>query len=37
MRSARIIYKNEDAGVLSQLDDGTFTFQYYKKWLDDIS
>lgn len=37
MRSAKILYKNEEAGVLSQLDDGTFTFQYHKKWVDDIS
>jgi HipA-like protein len=37
MRSARILYKNEEAGILTQLDDGTFTFQYNKSWLEDVS
>jgi serine/threonine-protein kinase HipA len=37
MRSARIIYKNEEAGILKQLDDGTFTFQYHKTWVEDDS
>ena len=37
MRSARIIYKNEEAGILKQLDDGSFTFQYHQSWVDDVS
>jgi HipA-like protein len=35
MRKAKIVYKNEDAGVLSQHDDGSFTFQYHDSWMAD--
>lgn len=28
MRKARIYYKNEEAGLLTQHDDGSFTFRY---------
>jgi serine/threonine-protein kinase HipA len=37
MRSAKIVYKNQEAGVLRQLDDGTFEFHYHKNWLEDNS
>jgi len=37
MRSARVLYKNEEAGVLTQLDDGSFEFSYHKKWVNDAS
>lgn len=37
MRSAKILYKNEEAGLLRQLDDGTFEFQYHKNWIEDNS
>ena len=37
MRSAKILYKNQEAGVLRQLDDGTFEFQYDANWLNDSS
>src|SRR4051812_7331843 len=37
MRSAAVIYKGEEAGVLRQLDDGTFTFTYHDSWLQDNS
>lgn len=37
MRSARILYKNEEAGILSQLDDGSFTFVYHENWIADNS
>jgi serine/threonine-protein kinase HipA len=37
MRRVRILYKNEEAGVLAQLDDGTFTFIYDDHWINDIS
>ncbi|MEX0995934.1 MAG: HipA N-terminal domain-containing protein [Flavobacteriaceae bacterium] len=37
MRSARILYKNEEAGVLKQLDDGSFVFQYHKDWVENLS
>jgi HipA-like protein len=33
MRSAKILYKNEEAGILRQLDDGTFEFQYNINWF----
>jgi hypothetical protein len=28
MRKAKILYKDEEAGVLTQHDDGSFTFNY---------
>ncbi len=34
MRKARILYKDEVAGMLTQHDDGTFTFKYNDNWLD---
>ena len=37
MRNARILYKYEEAGVLTQLDDGSFEFRYHKPWVDDPS
>jgi HipA-like protein len=37
MRSARILYKNQPAGVLIQRDDGSFEFRYYPNWVDDPS
>ncbi len=35
MRSAKIYYKNEEAGLLIQHDDGSFTFRYSNLWLAD--
>jgi serine/threonine-protein kinase HipA len=35
MRHAKILYKNEDAGVLTQHDDGAFTFCYHDTWIAD--
>ena len=35
MRTARILFKNEEAGILTQHDDGSFTFKYDKAWIDD--
>lgn len=37
MRAAKIFFKGQEAGVLSQQDDGTFTFQYNLAWVDDRS
>jgi HipA-like protein len=37
MRSAKILYKNVEAGILQQLDDGSFEFQYNENWLEDTS
>jgi len=35
MRKARILYKDEDAGILVQHEDGTFTFRYNDVWMSD--
>ena len=33
MRKARVFYKNEEAGELRQLDNGSFEFLYLDSWL----
>ena len=35
MRKATILYKAEPAGILSQLDNGSFHFSYLETWLED--
>ena len=35
MRQAIILYKDEEAGILTQHDDGSFTFRYYDTWISD--
>lgn len=35
MRKAKILYKDEEAGVLTQHDDGSFTFHYHDSWMTD--
>jgi HipA-like protein len=37
MRSGQVFYKNELAGMLSQLDNGSFIFRYDDLWLNDSS
>lgn len=37
MRQASILFKAEYAGVLTQHDDGSFTFQYDQSWVDDMT
>lgn len=37
MRKAKVIYKNEWAGTLSQKNDGEFEFYYEEYWLNDDS
>lgn len=37
MRAAKILYKDEEAGVLTQHDDGSFTFSYHNAWMQDSS
>ena len=37
MRSGQVFYKNELAGTLTQLDNGSFLFQYDEQWLNDSS
>jgi HipA-like protein len=33
MRQAKVIYKNEEAGLLTQLDSGAFVFRYHDAWF----
>ena len=33
MRKAKVLYKDEEAGVLTQHDDGSFSFNYHDAWL----
>ena len=33
MRSAQILFKNEEAGILMQHDNGSFTFSYADSWF----
>lgn len=35
MRQAQVLYKKEAAGVLTQLDDGSFIFTYHDQWFND--
>jgi len=35
MRQAKIIYKGEEAGLLTQLDNGSFVFRYHDAWISD--
>lgn len=35
MRQAKILYKDEEAGILTQHDDGSFTFCYDTHWMED--
>lgn len=37
MRQARVLYKGEAAGLLTQHDDGTFLFEYTQEWMKDIT
>ena len=37
MRSAKVLYKKKEAGVLVQQDDGTFVFHYHPQWVEDAS
>lgn len=35
MRAARVHFKDEEAGILTQHDDGSFTFRYHDTWMRD--
>ncbi|MHC1703755.1 MAG: HipA N-terminal domain-containing protein [Tenuifilaceae bacterium] len=37
MRKAKILFKDEEAGVLTQHDDGSFTFRYNDSWMENDS
>ncbi len=32
MRNAKVLFKNEEAGILTQHDDGSFSFHYHDDW-----
>ena len=34
MRQAEVLYKNAAAGLLTQLDNGSFIFRYYDQWFE---
>ena len=33
MRKAKIMFKDEEAGIMTQHDDGSFSFKYNDSWL----
>ena len=35
MRNAKVLFKNEEAGILTQYDDGSFSFRYHDNWFAD--
>ena len=35
MRAAKIYFKGEEAGLLTQHDDSSFTFRYHPLWVSD--
>ncbi len=35
MRESKVLFKDQEAGVLTQHDDGSFTFCYIEAWLFD--
>ena len=37
MRFAKVLFKNEEAGILTQHDDASFTFRYHDDWIADSS
>ncbi|PZX52120.1 serine/threonine-protein kinase HipA [Algoriphagus ratkowskyi] len=37
MRKAKILFKNIEAGILTQEDDGSFLYRYHDNWLADQS
>jgi serine/threonine-protein kinase HipA len=37
MRQAKVLFKGEEAGLLTQHDDCSFTFRYHTSWLGNTS
>ncbi len=37
MRKAKVLFKDEEAGILTQFDNGSFSFYYHKNWLANTS
>lgn len=35
MRQAKVLFKGEEAGILSQYDGGSFSFRYHTTWFED--
>jgi serine/threonine-protein kinase HipA len=35
MRQAKILFKDQEAGILTQHDNGWFTFRYFDTWISD--
>lgn len=35
MRQAEVLYKKETAGLLTQLDDGSFVYRYQDQWFNE--
>ena len=35
MREAKVLFKDQEVGVITQHDDGSFTFCYHDAWLAD--
>lgn len=35
MRKAKVLFKEEEAGILTQHDDGSFSFHYLEEWIAD--
>jgi serine/threonine-protein kinase HipA len=35
MRIAKILYNEEEAGIITQHDDGSFSFRYHDEWMRD--
>ena len=35
MRKAKVLFKGEEAGLMAQHDDGSFTFKYHPSWVND--
>jgi serine/threonine-protein kinase HipA len=33
MRKAKVLFKNDEAGILTQHDDGSFSFLYQDEWM----
>jgi HipA-like protein len=37
MRKAKVLFKDEDVGILTQNDDGSFVFRYHEAWVENAS
>ncbi|WP_432220907.1 HipA N-terminal domain-containing protein [Flavobacterium sp. TMP13] len=37
MRNAKVLFKDKEAGILTQYDDASFSFRYHDEWIADNS